>query len=78
MVGTLGCSQETVRCWDVDARIIEGGGRALLSMRDNRTGKVYRAYGTRFPAGWREGQLGTLPVPEYVRAAARRNMNKLV
>lgn len=79
MVGTLGHSEERIRCWDVVASIFDGGGKALLSMRDNRTGEVYRATGYRFPAGWRDGaELAGLPVPQYVKDAARRNMNKLV
>lgn len=81
MVGTLAQSEERIRYWDVGASIFDGGGggKALLSMRDNRTGKVYRATGYRFPAGWRDGaELAGLPVPQYVKDAARRNMNKLV
>lgn len=79
MVGTLAQSEERIRCWDVDARIFDGGGKAMLSMRDRRTGKVYQATGYRFPAGWRDGvELARLPVPQYVKDAARRNMNKLV
>lgn len=74
----LGCSSERVRCWDVDARVIDCGGMALLSMRDSRTGKAHLATGFRFPAGWRSTELDKLNVPHYVKAAARRNMNKLL
>ena len=79
MVGTKGISTEIVRCWVVEAHITNGGGEAILSMRDTRTGQVYRAKGYRFPIGWRDGaELAELPVPQYVKAAARRNMNKLI
>ena len=79
MVGTLGRCEEHVRCWSVDARITKGGSEAVLSMRDNRTGQVYRIEATRFPAGWRCFRLDAMTeVPAYVRTVAKRCMNRLV
>lgn len=68
--------EETVRCWTVRATCM--GDQGTLQIRDNRTGKttpVCRLI--HFPAGWRSGDIERLNVPEYVKAAARRVMNRL-
>lgn len=48
-----------------------------LAVQDTRTGKVSAVDLFCFPAGWRCGQIDTLPVPGYVRALARQAMGQL-
>jgi len=77
MVGTLASNEEVVRCWRVAAVICDGGRGCHIAAKDTRDDTVHRAYGHRFPAGWRSGDIDRLTVPKYVRASMKRMMNSL-